>query len=274
MNLVRKTYLIHAAIAALVAGSAGVASAQSYSDTFASCREQVTTNAKALNVRDTPAIYGNIMGTLPKGNVVDAHSCLSGWCEVYDASSYSFVGYASERFLTCNRVAAAPAPTPAPAPAPAPVVESGPSSMVDALAPAPAYSSAPLSESGLTNQLTSLIGTIDVLDTEFAAASERKRELDRLANHSKLVQNIMQEILRSSLVGDSLITEANEAKKRAALEAEIEEKLRAELAAEAEAHAAAAAAAATAGLKPRSSDDGSDLIKQLLPMLLAQAMGD
>ena len=268
MNLVRKTYLIHAAIAALVAGSAGVASAQSYSDTFASCREQVTTNAKALNVRDTPAIYGNIIGTLPKGNVVDAHSCLSGWCEVYDASSYSFVGYASERFLTCNRVAAAPAP------APAPVVESGPSSMVDALAPAPAYSSAPLSESGLTNQLTSLIGTIDVLDTEFAAASERKRELDRLANHSKLVQNIMQEILRSSLVGDSLITEANEAKKRAALEAEIEEKLRAELTAEAEAHAAAAAAAATAGLKPRSSDDGSDLIKQLLPMLLAQAMGD
>ena len=145
--------------------------------------------------------------------------------------------------------------------------------MVDALAPAPAYSDAPLSESGLTNQLTSLIGTIDVLDTEFAAASERKRELDRLANHSKLVKNIMQEILRSSLVGDSLITEANEAKKRAALEAEIEEKLRHELAQEAEAKAVAAAAAATASIRPKSNDS-SDLIKQLLPMLLAQAMGD
>ena len=115
----------------------------------------------------------------------------------------------------------------------------------------------------MTNQLTSLIGTIDVLDTEFAAASHRKRELDRLSNHSTLVQNIMQEILRSSLVGDSLITEANEAKKRAALEAEIEDKIRAELAKE---------AAANAAMKP--AGDNSDIIKQLLPILLAQAMGN
>ena len=143
--------------------------------------------------------------------------------------------------------------------------------MVDALAPAPEYASAPLSESGLTNQLTSLIGTIDVLDTEFAAASHRKCELDRLSNHSTLVQNIMQEILRSSLVGDSLITEANEAKKRAALEAEIEDKIRAELAKEAE-DEAAKAAAANAAMKP--AGDNSDIIKQLLPILLAQAMGN
>ena len=143
--------------------------------------------------------------------------------------------------------------------------------MVDALAPAPDYAQAPLSESGLTNQLTSLIGTIDVLDTEFAAASQRKRELDRLANHSKLVKNIMQEILRSALVGDSLITEANEAQKRADLEAEIEEKLRAELQMEAEAVAAKAAAANAA--VPAAADN-SDLIKQLLPILLAQAMGN
>ena len=81
----------------------------------------------------------------------------------------------------------------------------------------------------------------------------------------------MQEILRSSLVGDSLITEANEAKKRAELEAQIEEKLRAELQMEAEAVAAKAAAANAA--VPAAADN-SDLIKQLLPILLAQAMGN
>ena len=277
MKLVLNRVFTLAATAALIAASAGVASAQGYGDPFASCHNQVTTSAKALNVRSTPDLYGTLVATLPRGNVVDARSCASGWCEIYDSYSPSFVGYSSERFLTCS-AAASPAPAPAPAPAPQPVCEapvaaapSAPAAMVDALAPAPEYAHAPLSESGLTNQLTSLIGTIDVLDTEFAAASERKRELDRLANHSKLVKNIMQEILRSSLVGDSLITEANEAKKRAELEAQIEEKLRAELQMEAEAVAAKAAAANAA--VPAAADN-SDLIKQLLPILLAQAMGN
>ena len=271
MKLVLNTVYKSVAAVALIAGSAGVASAQGYADPFASCRDQVTTSAQALNVRDTPALYGNIIATLPKGNVIDARSCLSGWCEVYESGGNSFVGYSSERFLTCSPAAvAAAAPARAPAPAPAPVAAE-PEAMVDALAPSPEYAAAPLSESGLTNQLTSLIGTIDVLDTEFAAASQRKRELDRLSSHSMLVQNIMQEILRSSLVGDSLITEANEAKKRAALEAEIEEKIRAELAKEAEAKAATAAAQ-NAAMMPAS--DNSDIIKQLLPILLAQAMGN
>ena len=102
MNLVLKSVFTPAAVAALVLGSAGVASAQGYSDPFASCRDQVTTTAKALNVRDTPALYGNIIAILPKGNVIDARTCLSGWCEVYESNSNSFVGYSSERFLSCS----------------------------------------------------------------------------------------------------------------------------------------------------------------------------
>ena len=134
---------------------------------------------------------------------------------------------------------------------------------------------APLSESGLTNQLTSLIGTIDVLDTEFAAATQRKQELDRLSNHSKLVQNIMQEILRSSLVGDSLITEANEAKKQAELEAEIEAKLRAQLEEEIALKMEREAAVKEDSLPSAYASDASgDMIKQLLPLLLAQAMSN
>ena len=80
----------------------------------------------------------------------------------------------------------------------------------------------------------------------------------------------MKEILCSSLVGDPRITEANKAKKRAELEAQVEEKLRSDLAMEALAVAAKAAAAYAA--VPAAADN-SNLIKQLLPILLAQAMG-
>ena len=55
MKLVQKNFLLHATVAVMVAGSANTASAQSYSDPFASCRDNVTTSAGALNVRDTPA---------------------------------------------------------------------------------------------------------------------------------------------------------------------------------------------------------------------------
>lgn len=112
MKLVLNRVFSFAAAAALLAGSAGVASAQSYGDPFASCRDQVTTTAQALNVRDTPALYGTIVATLPRGNVVDARACQSGWCEIYDSYNPTFVGYSSQRFLTCS-VAAAPAPAPA-----------------------------------------------------------------------------------------------------------------------------------------------------------------
>ena len=63
MKLVLNTEFKSAAAAALIAGSAGVASAQGYGDPFASCRDQVTTSAQALNVRDTPALYGDRKST-------------------------------------------------------------------------------------------------------------------------------------------------------------------------------------------------------------------
>ena len=80
----------------------------------------------------------------------------------------------------------------------------------------------------------------------------------------------MPEILRSSLVGDSRVTEANDAYKCAELEAQIEEKLCADLAMEALAAGAKAAAAYAA--VPAAADN-SNLIKQLLPILLRKAMG-
>ena len=139
MKLVLNRVFTLAATAALIAASAGVASAQGYGDPFASCHSQVTTSAKALNVRSTPDLYGTIVATLPRGNVVDARSCASGWCEIYDSYSPSFVGYSSERFLTLS-AASSPAPAPAPQPvyeAPVAAAQSAPAAMVDALAPAP-----------------------------------------------------------------------------------------------------------------------------------------
>ena len=72
----------------------------------------------------------------------------------------------------------------------------------------------------------------------------------------------MQEILRSSLVGDSLISEAREAKEQAEIEAELEAKIRAKIAAE------------NVPVEAAADANGNDVIKQLLPLLLATSMSN
>lgn len=174
---------------------------------FDACHGLVTTEAKALNVRSGPSIESAVVAKLPKGNSVTALTCYREWCQVHDIDNGLPIGWSSRKFLRCPTTGYGSIQ---PAMAMAPTV--GAKIAAPAVQPTSATLQLPqskphggLSTSDTASQLATLINTVSLLDDQLLSSEDRKREFDRLIRQNELMSRLAQEILRSSLLGSSMI---------------------------------------------------------------------